>query len=1032
MNNITILSNTSFVFSKQFYPNSTISYPNASLFQWGTERVEDIHSLTALLTRLEKDQHSFIVRGQVDAERTPPEWIRRKKCRYNDSDTYLTDAPLNWLMIDIDKLELPEGLSITDSTTEAIQYAVAQLPTEFHDVSYHWSLSSSAGVKTNNQISAHLFFWLDMPIENERIGEWAIAFNSAVGYKLIDPALFNAVQPHYLAPPVFHDGVSDPFEGKPRSGFIRCPQDSMSLDLSIVEVQRQSRIHRAGSWNHDKTNASGFENILRLLGDAEGCEGFNDVLLRATASYASTEGKDNTLESSDALKERLRQAVGEADQSKHYVEEIDRYLSDEYLDQLIQSAAVKFGDKNDIPPHFNQPQLTLEEGEKLLQDTIDEFGKKALAYLQDPLGEQQPVTVIKATAGLGKTTEIIKRLTKYSLLEKGDIHYFVPTHELSNDLEEHLDEELSLVIDSGSGVYKRSQVIYGRNAETCNKSPLAAELAKRGLAVSTTLCKSGNNKCEFYDTCGYQQQFSEVSHWDVPKEQRKLFTQVTVMTHPHLYLRTKDRLPHSPALVVIDESFFSTMLYKHDFSLDDLRDVGPIASFISYLLFKSQPYLLEKLREQGYTSEQLRLEAMQTLDPVKTGITPSMSATAQQRILKESKSSNTAGLILLALADELESADRKVSHAVTTIRDKNNNRRVAVYGRRALQLPYAPLLIIDADADRTILDKFLDDYEFIDIRVKRKATVFQATDQTFAKTKLLNDEHKLEQVNDFIGKIGAKGKTLVCSSKSVRQALTAEEGVLLPHSFQQGTVHFTHFANIRGLNYFKDFENVIIVGREQPPTQAIEEQARSLFWDDEKPLRLLTKPEENEPLNLDYVHRGIRISEQGKGKSVRVQTHPDPRIEVLMEQKREAESLQAIDRLRLLREHPDGLQRKVFILSNVPLDIEVYCTFSFEQLQTVLQMLVEGNGVLPLNPKMLFEHLDSLSSENTAKARIKWIKDLEPVLDNLIPSGVYRVKCRRDGQKKPSDLLVERSKSEREVEKALASNANLLINIQLF
>ena len=59
--------------------------------------------------------------------------------------------------------------------------------------------------------------------------------------------------------------------------------------------------------------------------------------------------------------------------------------------------------------------------------------------------------------------------------------------------------------------------------------------------------------------------------------------------------------------------------------------------------------------------------------------------------------------------------------------------------------------------------------------------------------------------------------------------------------------------------------------------------------------------------------RGYRGIQRG---SVQVQTHPDWRAQLLLEQVREAESEQALDRLRLLS--GEGNQRQVYILSNVP------------------------------------------------------------------------------------------------------------------
>ena len=106
-----------------------------------------------------------------------------------------------------------------------------------------------------------------------------------------------------------------------------------------------------------------------------------------------------------------------------------------------------------------------------------------------------------------------------------------------------------------------------------------------------------------------------------------------------------------------------------------------------------------------------------------------------------------------------------------------------------------------------------------------------------------------------------------------------------------------------GLNDYASFDNVIILGREQPAASGMSDQARAMWWDSEEPLRGL----QDKSGNLPYMNepRGYRGIQRG---SVQVQVHPDRRAQLLLEQVREAESEQALDRLRLLR--GEGKQRQ--------------------------------------------------------------------------------------------------------------------------
>ena len=118
----------------------------------------------------------------------------------------------------------------------------------------------------------------------------------------------------------------------------------------------------------------------------------------------------------------------------------------------------------------------------------------------------------------------------------------------------------------------------------CEKADLAKHVAKLGLAVSTTLCKSGKKTCQFYDSCGYQRQFGdtraeEQAEAEIP-EFNKVFSEVKVMAHNHLFLNTKGRM-RKPKLVIVDEAFWQTGIDETLVSPTDLITVQkPISDFI--------------------------------------------------------------------------------------------------------------------------------------------------------------------------------------------------------------------------------------------------------------------------------------------------------------------------------------------------------------------------------------------------------------------------------------------------------------------
>ena len=126
---------------------------------------------------------------------------------------------------------------------------------------------------------------------------------------------------------------------------------------------------------------------------------------------------------------------------------------------------------------------------------------------------------------------------------------------------------------------------------------------------------------------------------------------------------------------------------------------------------------------------------------------------------------------------------------------------------------------------------------------------------------------------------------------SLRYLLSARQlfiNLLIEHSVKTSC--------LRGLNDYASIDNVIVLGREQPAASGMSDQARAMWWDSEEPLRGLQDKRGNEPyMNEPRGYRGIQRG------YVQVQVHPDWRAQLLLEQVREAESEQALDRLRLLR-----------------------------------------------------------------------------------------------------------------------------------
>ena len=213
------------------------------------------------------------------------------------------------------------------------------------------------------------------------------------------------------------------------------------------------------------------------------------------------------------------------------------------------------------------------------------------------------------------------------------------------------------------------------------------------------------------------------------------------------------------------------------------------------------------------------------------------------------------------------------------------------------------------------------------------------------------------------------------TNKRVRCALTGEKADRkLPMRGRYGGADIAHFGAIRGTNEFEDHDVVIILGREQLSPRDAELVAKAIWYDAKRPIRCITADKQGQ---VDYPKsRRPYMMRDGSTQSVKVKVHPDRRVQAVVEQIREAEMLQAIDRLRLIH---SPRKKTVVILCNIPLDIPVDELVTWRQLARdgrLAQALeaCEKNGweALPLAPGKLSELLPELwSTEGAAEA---WLR----------------------------------------------------------
>lgn len=232
---ISILAHPRNLMVKSYDADGTVKpYGGGKYFSLRTPEVHNIHELSEVLTALELAQHAFIIRGryagdaraaELDATSQAGKVLRRLDI--------FEDQPLHTLMIEVDRYRPLAAHPFMEPLAAAHEYISAVLPTEFHEKSFHWQLSNSAG-RDPNLLKIHMWFWLETPATSDQLRQWAGDINLDS-----DHTVYNPVQIHYTGNPAFTGGAEDPVPV--RSGFYTgLLGDEVPLNLShIVNSERK-------------------------------------------------------------------------------------------------------------------------------------------------------------------------------------------------------------------------------------------------------------------------------------------------------------------------------------------------------------------------------------------------------------------------------------------------------------------------------------------------------------------------------------------------------------------------------------------------------------------------------------------------------------------------------------------------------------------------------------------------------------------------------------------------------------------------
>jgi hypothetical protein len=683
------------------------------------------------------------------------------------------------------------------------------------------------------------------------------------------------------------------------------------------------------------TGNNGLDEYLGRIGDHEGGEGFYGPMLSAAGAGVRA-GLDP-----DELLDRIAEAARAADRTNHTAAEVQERIAKmpAAIENFMARDVARIGTLSARSISLeNLPERAAAEVPLSAAEASQRLEDLQVNFYSDPSGRR---LLIKAPPGLGKTAIALTEGLRHSIgylpdtprLRLGDIRedmrqvaFFVPTHQLAGQLGDDVRARFAKGYKQGGAFPMRGRT-HGERP-LCLRAADASALAAKGLPIYPNLCDDGaGSRCPHFKKCPYIRQKKRAKHAEL----------VTAM---HRHLPTGpcpendfywDPRRHS-VVWVIDEDPTSTLLQDKSFSRTEIERFGDLGTDILTGL-KTTAGLLNHLAAKGWTVERLRAAAREyeAADAAAARVT----CPTDQIDATTLKSFRPIAPVIARLADELASGRGGLAYSLILV---SQDRVRAQWRQRLDYSADQPILITDGTANVEILRQWMPDLVEERLRVRCNANVVQVGDLTFSKDWLLN-RGGLQEVERFIAAKAAQyprgptgGGLLVVTSKEIRFRITGEnpDGTA-PISAHALGADIAHFGHIRGANDFADHAAVIIVGRRELPVDVAEQAAMAIWYDSPDPLTLITR-DPNGHLNYPDALRHYQLRD-GTRRPGRVRAHPDPRVQALLEQAREAEILQAIDRLRLVH---NAEPKSVYILCSIPLpDIEIDRLVTWEELAGV-------------------------------------------------------------------------------------------------
>jgi hypothetical protein len=615
-----------------------------------------------------------------------------------------------------------------------------------------------------------------------------------------------------------------------------------------------------------------------------------------------------------------------------------------------------------------------------------------LQQIKDNLRVQQRLLIDKL---------LEENLAELPPLALGKLACAVPRQKLAQEIQE---DDLKLrPIDAGG---EKIPILQGRNASNCKRWELVTKALEKGFEPSA-LCQNREGElCPFHKTCS-----TDLTQYLANQAEVKSADNI-IITHAHLAIPWLESLAlKSRKRVWIDEDVCQTFVVLNEVSDEYLHDLVVTERDFALLEHRRQKHgvtvqaleSLAKLSEtllaglvppgrlriekhlEGWTAAALRKagRAREGLEELRRGkLDPSLNDKDLSKQIDRVRAPRKLAALFYRLADEVKA--RSKGEIYSLARNPKTG-KITIRGRKPTHALPPNLLLTDATPSPEILAAVFPEYkqELIKIPVRRKAFITQTSEPVFSRNWLLNEGH-LPEVVDWIKRLAPHYRDLVVlTTKRIRCALTGEDPkAKLPDFFEIHGARIGHYGNLRGSNKFADCDALVILGREQPNVEDMEELAKAIWYDAAKPLGLVKAINGNKFYRKESKPYRMRDGSKERGE---VMVHPDPRVQAVLTATREHELIQAIDRARLIWGEP----KDVYILCDIPLPgVEIDRLVPWDVLRgadrlgrAIAELAARGKRALPLSARWLATTFPAPDMWQTEKAAERWLENSSEIKD---------------------------------------------------